>query len=137
MVKEIYFTTLYQEKNHLFGEEMPSKKVIRHNDGLVKLYSVIYPNNPADKTTIRLPYVNFNQEMVIGVFSGAKPRGGHGIQIEKVLNTGEVLEVIVKETDPVDEDQITLMHETYPGHVIKVPRYEGEIRFIEKNDEEL
>lgn len=47
-----------------------------------------------------LPRINFDKEMVIAVFMGMQRTTGYGIQIDKIVDTGEKLVVSIKEIYP-------------------------------------
>ncbi|MEO0143728.1 MAG: protease complex subunit PrcB family protein [candidate division WOR-3 bacterium] len=67
--------------------------------------------------------VNFNKEILIGVFLGQRPTSGYSISVEKVLLENKKIVVYANEICP-KKDQMVLMVITYPSVFIKIPKYE-------------
>ena len=65
------------------------------------------------------PLVDFNKEIVVAVFLGERPTGGHDIEITKVEQTDGKLVVSVVERKP-PPGSLTTQAFTQPFHIIKV-----------------
>lgn len=75
--------------------------------------------------SIELPKINvdFNKEILIGIFLGQRPTSGYSINLEKVLLENKKIVIYAKEICP-KKDQIVLMVITYPSVFIKIPKYD-------------
>jgi hypothetical protein len=76
-----------------------------------------------------MPPVDFDKQMVLAVFMGQKPSGGHAIEITKVVPAGQGLTVHVKETKPGPGD-ITTAVITSPYYFAVVPKVAGDVKFV-------
>lgn len=75
-----------------------------------------------------LPAVDFNKEMLIAVFQGEKSTGGYGIEITKIIENENNIEVFVKEAEP-EPKCIVSQAFTRPYHIIKVKKSDKEVLF--------
>jgi hypothetical protein len=73
--------------------------------------------------------VNFENEMVLAVFMGMKNSGGYSINIVEIVEKDELIEVMVEENVPGEDDMVT-MAITYPGHIVKIEKTDKPIVFI-------
>ena len=109
-----------------FYSEQKEKEyfVIKDKDSLNQLLAKIMDSSPdADARN-----VNFNEEMVIGVFMGEKATGGFSIEIIDVLEQKDYIEILIK-TDEPDPGQMVTEAITSPYHIIKLKRYDMEFLF--------
>ena len=75
------------------------------------------------------PQVDFQEEMVVGVFSGAKATGGYGIEIKSVeLDAGKRLLVLWAETAPAPGSMV-LQALTQPYHIVRIKRQNLPVAF--------
>ncbi len=82
--------------------------------------------------TAGTPLIDFNKHMLIAVFQGEYPTGGYSIEITKIIETKNNLEVFVKEAYPGPRCIVTEAF-TRPYHIVKVQRSDKEVVFkIEK-----
>jgi hypothetical protein len=93
-------------------------------------WAALWHNHNYDKAS---PPVDFNREMVIGVFMGSRPTGGYSIQIVSVAERDGKLVVGYRETRP-KPGAMTVQILTFPYHLVAVPKYAGEVVF-ERNDQ--
>jgi len=77
-----------------------------------------------------LPKVDFEKSMLIIVFSGDKPTGGHAVRIEAVRPAKDGLDVSFRVTKP-EEGMMTTQAFTQPYDIVVVDKTEGELRFVE------
>ena len=75
-----------------------------------------------------LPEVDFTREMVIAVFQGTKPTAGFSVNIARVLDSGNTVEVFVEDTSPGPQCFVASVL-TSPYHIVKVQMVEKEIAF--------
>ena len=75
-----------------------------------------------------LPDINFNDEMVIAVFQGSHSTGGYAIEITKIVEKENSVEVFVKETSPSPDSVVTQAF-TQPYHIVKTKRVDKEVIF--------
>lgn len=81
------------------------------------------------KTDAELPApIDFSNDMLIAVFQGEKTTGGYDIEISKIIEKENVIEVSVIETFPDSECVVTNVF-TSPFHIVKVQTYEKEVIF--------
>jgi hypothetical protein len=67
--------------------------------------------------------VNFENELLIGVFLGQRPTSGYSINVDRVVLENKKILVQASEICP-KKDQIVLMVITYPSIFIKIPKYD-------------
>jgi len=78
-----------------------------------------------------IPRIDFEQEMVIAVFSGEKRTGGYGIEIKRVeenLEKGQ-LDAFSLETHPSPKS-IVIQALTQPYHIVKLKKVDIPVMFI-------
>ncbi|MBI5065915.1 protease complex subunit PrcB family protein [Candidatus Woesearchaeota archaeon] len=75
-----------------------------------------------------VPSVDFSTEMVLAVYMGAKSSGGYNITIEKIVETEERLEILVKEVNR-KPGMMTTMAITKPYHIVKTAKSNKELLF--------
>ncbi|MBU3979022.1 protease inhibitor I42 family protein [Patescibacteria group bacterium] len=81
------------------------------------------------KTNAGLPApIDFNKEIVIAVFQGEKSTGGYSIEIQKIIENENNIEVFVNETSPGKNCMVTQAF-TSPFQVVKVQRSDKEVVF--------
>jgi hypothetical protein len=68
-----------------------------------------------------LPPIDFSKEMIIAVFLGEQPTGGHRITIHDLEKTPARLQVNVQ-IDAADKDAVVTMALTQPFIIIKTAR---------------
>ena len=76
------------------------------------------------------PEVDFSREMLVGVFAGTKPSGGHAVTIDRIrLARGGLLVSYRPEAPDPSGMMLTVL--TQPHHLVRVERVDGEIEFVE------
>jgi uncharacterized membrane protein len=76
------------------------------------------------------PEVDFGSRMVAAVFAGERPTPGFEIEITGTARQGQALTVGVIERSPSPGTLAAQVLVT-PFHIVTVPRYDGEVRFVE------
>ena len=79
-----------------------------------------------EKSKEQAVYINFEDEMIIAVFQGTFG-SGHGIEIIRIIEEENSLEVLVEEN--LEPGGATVS--TQPYHVIKTKRYYGNLTFAD------
>lgn len=67
------------------------------------------------------PAVDFGRYVVLAVFAGEKPTGGHQIEIVAVRAAAPAIDAVVRQERPQHGQFATLVF-TYPGHLVLVER---------------
>lgn len=81
----------------------------------------------------RAPEIDFGSDMVLAATMGRRSTGGYSIAIEPVLETGDRLYAVVRETSPGEGCMVTQAL-TAPATAVRVPRTEGEVTFVEREE---
>jgi hypothetical protein len=74
------------------------------------------------------PAVDFSTEMVAAIFLGTRPTGGYSLDILSAAPLGGALIVEYTERRP-GGDAIVTQVLTAPFHMIRLPRFDGPVRF--------
>ncbi|MBT9546082.1 MAG: protease complex subunit PrcB family protein [Candidatus Sericytochromatia bacterium] len=80
----------------------------------------------------QLPEVDFQSEMVAGIFMGERSTGGYAVTIEEVLKEGEKFKFYYSESEP-PEGSMTIQILTAPAHLIALPRSEAYPEFVKRD----
>jgi len=75
------------------------------------------------------PKVDFNRDMVVGVFLGTRPTGGYAVTITTVETQDADLVVTYQEAQPKPGEMLTQAL-TSPVHLVRVPQHKGSVRFV-------
>jgi hypothetical protein len=76
-----------------------------------------------------LPAVNFGDSMLLVAALGTRASGGHAVTIDSIAR-GASLRAFVTTATP-GPDCMTTMAITWPVQVVRVPRFEGSVEFVE------
>ena len=79
--------------------------------------------------TAKMPAVDFNKDMVVGVFLGSKPSAGHDVEIVGVRMEEKDLIVEYVQKQP-GRGTLAAQILTEPYHLVTVPKHAGAVRFI-------
>ena len=74
------------------------------------------------------PRVDFERDMVLGVFLGSRTTAGFSVEIVNALVEQGILVVRFRETRP-QGDRIAAQVITSPYQLVAVPRHRGDVRF--------
>ena len=121
--QEINFETIY--KNSYSGYDDRGDYIIRDDLGWETTWATV---NSITTPTQDLPIVDFNIEMVIAVFQGNQYSGGYDIEIIKIIEKDDSIEVFVKETSP-KEGTMQTQALTQPCHIVKIQKNDKEVIF--------
>jgi PrcB C-terminal len=100
------------------GVREPLQIVIRNQadwDALWKRHVSIETNSPPP------PAIDFNKQIVIGVFLGEKPTGGYDVEIIRTEQSDSALVIHYREKSPLP-GSIVIQAVTQPFHIIQVVR---------------
>lgn len=115
----IPFTTLANGSNSM----NPSGNIVITSQSSLE---EIWPASQGD-----IPAVDFNKEIVIGVFSEEKSTGGYDIEVQRIRQGAYSTVVTVLETSPGSDCFVTQAF-TNPYHIIKTQKLDDSIRFETK-----
>ena len=90
--------------------------VVRSEDEFARLWHDLHQIRSAEPP---LPAVDFSRQLVLAVFQGQRPSGGHAISIDRVVDGGDRLLVVVSESVPAADAMVT-MALTSPYHLAAV-----------------
>lgn len=82
------------------------------------------------------PDVDFTTRMVAAAFAGERPSPGYEIEIVGPRRTGSTLAIVVREVHPAPGMIAPQMIVT-PFHIVTLPRYDGDVRFVDDTDAPL
>jgi len=102
--------------------------VIKSNDELITLWQKITTEN-------EFPSVDFDSNIVVGVFSGEKPNLCYSVIVEslKQFVTDEGLITVVNLKNTIPSDELNCPKRTIsPYHIVQIPFIPDEIYFSEK-----
>jgi len=74
------------------------------------------------------PAVDFSKAMIVGVFLGTRPTGGHAVEITKIEREGAELVVTYRERKPGPND-IASQVITTPFQLVTTAPFAGRVRF--------
>ncbi len=74
------------------------------------------------------PIVDFTKDMVIAVFQGEKSSGGYDVEINKIIENENTIEVSVIETSPARGCNVTMAF-TSPYHIVKIQKSNRDVVF--------
>ena len=77
----------------------------------------------------KLPVVDFNSNMVVGIFLGSKPSAGYQVEILNVRPEGNDLVVEYAQKQP-GRGMMSAQMLTEPYDLVAVPKHAGPVRFV-------
>ena len=121
--RSVTFETI--EKDLYSGVDTPQNVVITNINDWKELWDETVTWTPDE-----LPFVNFNESMVVAVFMGERISGGFNIEVLEIKEADNVIQVISRVTNPDSSRGVTLAL-TQPFHMIKINKTSKEIIFSE------
>jgi hypothetical protein len=109
------------EKGHRSGVRESLQLVIRNQDewnAFWKRHSAIEKNPPP------APSIDFNREMVVGIFLGEKSTGGYEVEIFRAERSDSSLYCYYREERPAPGAVVTHAL-TQPFHLVRVAKYDN------------
>lgn len=100
--------------------------VVRSESEFADLWHRIHQTVSAEPP---LPDVDFSRQLVLAAFQGQQPSGGHAISIDRVVEQGDRLTVVVSESVPAADAMVT-MALTSPYHLVAVDLADGRAAFV-------
>lgn len=110
---DVPFKRLEQGETYTADLAVPAVFVARSADEVGRFRSLV---EGADRLTTR---VNFGESLVVAVFRGQAPSGGHRISVTSIRAGGREVRVAVELTGPPDAAPDVL---AYPYEVVAVPK---------------
>lgn len=118
--KNLEFETI--EKKSYSGNSEKRNYVVKNS----KEWNDLWIKKIVDKRMV--PYIDFDKDMIIAVFQGEKTTGGYSIEINRITEKENVIEVSILETSPGPGCMVTKML-TSPYHIVKLAKQTKEIKF--------
>jgi hypothetical protein len=75
------------------------------------------------------PKIDFATTMVVGVYMGTRPSGGHSVEITRIEREGADLVVTYRERAP-GPNEIATMVMTSPFQLVTTATFPGRVRFV-------
>ncbi|MBE3072450.1 MAG: protease complex subunit PrcB family protein [Acidobacteria bacterium] len=100
----------------------PSQPVVRTQAEWVALWKRHGSGQP-------LPGIDFQAQMVVGVFLGARPSAGYSVEIVEVRKSGDGLIVEYREAKP-GPDRMAAQIVTAPFHLVSLDQQDGAVTFV-------
>jgi len=76
-----------------------------------------------------IPSLDFDKQMVVGVFLGNRPSSGYNVKVTQIIDQKDSIEVYATETTP-DTDKMSLTVMTAPYHIIKLDKSNKTVKFF-------
>jgi hypothetical protein len=118
-VNPVAFTTVASGSHS--GLDEPRQAVVRVDEEWHALWKLHSPGQPA-------PSVDFQKEMVVGVFLGSRPTAGYVVHIVRITEEKGELRIEYRERRPAP-GAIVAQVITMPFHLVRLPRRPGAVRF--------
>jgi hypothetical protein len=118
------------------AESVPFKKLDRGQQSFIEESREVVVRSAAEWAALwkqhapdqQPPAVDFTRSMVVGVFLGSRPTGGHSVEITRVDREGSDLVVTYRERQPGSADIVTQVI-TMPYELVTIDRFDGKVRF--------
>lgn len=107
------------------GTDKPENRVITTQKELESVYAVI---NRMRRPGIAVPQVDFSKKTVVAVFMGKQSSGGNRVEIKKIAETGDTVEIHVRKIHPGEGD-MTTMAITQPFVFAEIPVSDKKVIF--------
>ena len=96
-------------------------------ESIEKLDSIYATLNKTRTPKYKTPKVNFDKEIVVGLFMGTKSSGGYAIKIDHIQSDGNYTAVFINETKPTGMATSVI---TQPFYLARINKPTKPIRFI-------
>ncbi len=123
MGPDVPFTHLV--RGPLSGLDEPAQVVVRSRADWQALWNRHAPN----EETPRMDELDFGEQMIVGVFLGSRPTGGHTVSIEQVHREGTRLVVGYLERRPAAGSLVPQIV-TSPFDVVVLPHHDETVDFV-------
>jgi protease stability complex PrcB-like protein len=118
------------------AQSVPFKKLVRGQQSFIEAAREVVVRTADEWTALwkqhapdqRPPVVDFTRSMVVGIFVGSRPTGGHSVEITRVDREGSDLVVTYRERQPGNSDIVTQVI-TMPYELVTIDRFDGHVRF--------
>lgn len=109
------------EKGYHSGIRGPLQTVIRNQDEWNALWK---RHSSTDTNPARPPIIDFDREMVVGIFLGEKSAGGYEVEIVRAERSDSSLYFYYREESPPPGAMVTQAL-TQPFHLVRVAKYQN------------
>lgn len=111
------------------GVTQPGREVLRSRTAWAALWDRIYATRSPKPA---LPFVDFDESVVVTASMGVHSSGGYSIDVEGVYRTSAGLHIVVREMSPGRSCFVTAAL-TQPVVIVRVPRVDGAVTFVERD----
>lgn len=109
------------------GVKVATSLVISSQEDWEKLWKKIPSESPP-------PAIDFEKNSVVAVFSGEKPTAGYSVEIKKVKETAQGLQIIFQEKKPAKDRMVAqVLTQPYAAQIIPRPFKGKKVLFIRKS----
>ena len=108
-------------RGHRSGIRESLQTVIRNQDEWKALWK---RHSSTDTNPSPAPIIDFNREMIVGIFLGEKSTTGYEVKIVRAEQRDSRLYFYYREESPTPGAMVTQAL-TQPFHLVKVPKYEN------------
>jgi hypothetical protein len=113
---ELAFETLEKRAATGYENEEPGLIVVTASGETEAIDAFVSP-----QARIRLQQVDYDNNLVIAAFQGERPHSGFGIDVERVVRSGEAVTIVVTlDENPVGGPQLPEVMAPY--HVVQIPK---------------
>jgi hypothetical protein len=121
--QELAFDTI--EIDTSSGHEETEYVVIKDEEEWNRIWDIVQSKRFPKREP---PTVNFNEEMVVAVFQGNFATGGFSIEITRIVEKQDAIEIFVKEEKSAPGSFVTQAF-TQPYHIVKIKNTDKEVIF--------
>lgn len=114
----------------------PMSLVIRTEEEMDEFWKKHKANQ---SSSLKIPSIDFDKEMVICMFWGTKNTGGYSIEVTQILSYGSDI-IVSYEASPPPEEAMVTMALTQPYHIVKMTALDLPVNFegnLEESDSEI
>ena len=108
-------------RGHRSGIREPLQTVIRNQDEWKALWK---RHSSTDTNASPAPIIDFNREMIVGIFLGEKHTGGYEVEIVRAERRDSSLYLYYREESPTPGAMVTQAL-TQPFHLVRVAKYDN------------
>ena len=113
------------DKEYYCGHDTAAEYVIKDLSAWQDLWNQTNLNKSSQPP---IPKIDFSKEMILGAYLGQRSSGGYDIEISKVQEKDNCLEVYIKESTP-NPLMIVSGGLTQPYHLVKTAVTDKEVKF--------
>ena len=110
----------YLKTRSLRAEEVPPQEVIFSTEESWMQFWNTYGEG-------EVPQIDFSQYVLVGIFLGARPNSGYGVEITNIERVND--QILIRFVEYLDRRKSTLTVIVYPYNLIRIPKISRNIIF--------